>query len=422
MNRLVLLCLALAVFSSPLAAQIRPDSASLPEAQRIYSPYVERTARDKNFAEGLYWGDTHLHTSYSTDAGMIGNTLPPEQAFRFARGEEVITSTGQRARLIRPLDFLVVSDHAANLGLAPMIAEANPDLLATEYGKRFYDLVSAGKGYDAFRLWGTEGVAQNRDLINSPKMARTVWDREISAADDFNEPGVFTAFIGYEWTSINTMERPSNLHRVVIFKDDASKAGEIIPFTTFDSYDPEDLWEWMAAYETNTGGSVLAIPHNGNLSNGIMFSVERLNGEPIDRAYAETRAHWEPLYEVTQIKGDGEAHPKLSPTDEFADYGTWDKGDIAGFTAKEDWMLQYEYARSALQVGLQLEQDIGVNPFKFGMIGSTDAHTSLASTRDENYWGKFAGTEPAPDRYQHYVIQALSGDDALSTFAWEEVA
>ena len=406
----------------PLAAQIRPDSASLPEPQRIYSPYVERTARNGAFAEGLYWGDTHLHTSYSTDAGMIGNGLGPEQAYRFARGEEVLTSTGQRARLIRPLDFLVISDHAENLGLAPMIAEANPDLLATEYGKRFSDMVQAGEGYQAFRLWGTEGLAQNRDIIDSPKMQRTVWDRQIKTADAFNEPGVFTTLIGFEWTSINNLENPSNLHRVVIFKDDAAKAGRVIPFSTFDSNDPEDLWEYMERYETEVGGSVLAIPHNGNLSNGLMFNVERLNGSPIDRAYAEIRVRWEPLVEVTQIKGDGEAHPKLSPSDEFADYGTWDKADIAGFKPKEDWMLPYEYARSALQVGLQLEQRIGVNPYKFGMIGSTDAHTSLAATRDENYWGKFAGNEPAEDRYEHYVIQALSGDDALSTFAWEEVS
>ncbi len=421
MKRTILTCVALAALSPPLAAQIRPDSASLPERQRIYSPYVERTERDKNFAEGLFWGDTHLHTRYSTDAGMIGNKLGPEEAYRFARGEEVTTSTGQRARLIRPLDFLVVSDHAANLGLAPMIAEGNPDLLATEYGKRFSDMVNAGEGYQAFRLWAFEGVAQNRDLINSPQMARTVWDRQIKTADEYNQPGVFTALIGYEWTSLNRPGAPSNLHRVMIFKDDASKAGQIIPFTTFDSYDPEDLWQWMADYEANTGGRVLAIPHNGNLSNGIMFSVERLNGEPIDRNYAETRARWEPLYEVTQIKGDGEAHPKLSPNDEFADYGTWDKGDIAGFAPKEDRMLPYEYARSALQVGLQLERRIGVNPFKFGMIGSTDAHTSLAATRDENYWGKFAGTEPTAERYEHYVIQAAGGDE-LSTFAWEEVA
>jgi hypothetical protein len=353
---------------------------------------------------------------------MVGNTLPPEMAYRFAKGEEVITSTGQRARLIRPLDFLVVSDHAANLGLAPMIAEANPDLLATEYGKKFYEMVKAGEGYEAFMLFAYEGVAKNRDLINSPQMARTVWDRQIATADEFNDPGNFTALIGYEWTSLNKPGTPSNLHRVLIFKDDASKAGEIIPFTTFDSYDPEDLWKWMAKYEADTGGRVLAIPHNGNLSNGVMFSVERLNGQPIDRAYAENRARWEPLYEVTQIKGDGEAHPKLSMTDEFADYGTWDKADIAGFQAKEDWMLQYEYARTALQVGLQQEQKLGVNPFKFGMIGSTDAHTSLAAARDENYWGKFAGTEPAADRYEHYVLKSASGDESISTFAWEEVA
>jgi hypothetical protein len=418
----LLAVLALVLASAPTLAQIRPTEDDLPTEQKIYSPYVERTETEKNFAEGLYWGDTHLHTSYSTDAGMIGCKLSPEEAYRFAKGEEVITSTGQRARLIRPLDYLVVSDHAANLGLAPMIAEANPDLLATEYGKKFYDMVNAGEGYQAFRIWGFEGVAQNKDLINSPQMTRTVWDRQIKAADTHNEPGRFTALIGYEWTSLNKPGTPSNLHRVIVFKDDASKAGEIIPFTTFDSYDPEDLWKWMAAYEQNTGGRLLAIPHNGNLSNGIMFSVERLNGEPIDREYAETRARWEPLYEVTQIKGDGEAHPKLSPTDEFADYGTWDKGDIAGFQPKEDWMLQYEYARTALQVGLQQERKLGVNPFKFGMIGSTDAHTGLAATRDENYWGKFAGTEPAPERWEHYVIQAASGDDALSTFAWEEVA
>ena len=334
----------------------------------------------------------------------------------------IITSTGQRSRLIRPLDFLVISDHAENLGLAPMIAEGNAELLKNEFGKRFYDMVKAGDGYQAFRLWGGEGLATNTDLINSPKMQRTAWDRELAAAERFNQPGIFTAFIGYEWTSINNRENPSNLHRVVIFKDGADKVGRVLPFSTFDSPDPEDLWAFMASYEADTGGSVLAIPHNGNLSNGLMFAVERLNGQPIDRSYAEARLRWEPLYEVTQIKGDGEAHPKLSPTDEWADYGTWDKGDIAGLKPKQDAMLPYEYARTALQVGLQQEQRLGVNPFKFGMIGSTDAHTGMAATRDENYWGKFAGTEPAADRYEHYVIQALSGDDSLSTFAWEEVS
>jgi len=411
-----------AVISAPAMGQtaLNPGKKDVPEEPKIYSPYVERTVRDKNFAEGLYWGDTHLHTRYSTDAGMIGNKLGPDEAYRFAKGEEVISSTGQRTRLIRPLDFLVVSDHAEALGLAPYIAEANPDLLATENGKRWHDMVNAGEGYEAFREWGV--YMFKGDPIKSPKMQRSVWDRQIEAADRHNDPGRFTALIGFEWTSLNTEEAPSNLHRVVIFKDDGDKAGQVVPFSAYDSQDPEDLWKYMKMYEETTGGSILAIPHNGNLSNGLMFSIERLNGQPIDADYAKTRMRWEPIYEVTQIKGDGEAHPKLSPTDEFADYGTWDKGDIAGIKPKTPQMLPHEYARSALQIGLQQEAKLGVNPFKFGMIGSTDAHTSLASTREENYWGKFAGTEPAADRYQHYVIKAFSGDDALSTFAWEEVS
>jgi hypothetical protein len=246
----------------------------------------------------------------------------PERATRtkagadelLAKGEEILSSTGQRARLIRPLDFLVVSDHAENLGLAPMIAESNPDLLRTEFGKKWHDMVKAGKGYDAFLEWAAS--VQDGDKINSEKMQRTVWDRQIDAAEAHNEPGRFTALIGFEWSSLGTQETPTNLHRVVIFKDDGDRARRVIPFSAFDSIDPEDLWQWMKAYEDQHGGSILAIPHNGNLSNGLMFAVERMNGKPIDRQYAESRARWEPLFEVTQIKGDGEAHPKLSPTDE----------------------------------------------------------------------------------------------------------
>jgi hypothetical protein len=415
-----LIVLAMAAPMASAQTALNPAKEDIPEGEKIYSPYVERTVRNRNFAEGVYWGDTHLHTRYSTDSGMVGNKLGPDEAYAFAKGEQVTSSTGQPAKLIRPLDFLVISDHAEALGLAPFIAEGNPDLLATENGKRWYDMVNAGEGYEAFREWGA--YMFKGDPIKSRKMQINVWERQIEAADRHNEPGVFTALIGFEWTSLNTEETPSNLHRVVIFKDDADKAGEIVPFSTYDSKDPEDLWAWMQSYEDKTGGSVLAIPHNGNLSNGLMFATERLNGEQLTKEYAETRMRWEPLYEVTQIKGDGEAHPKLSPNDEFADYGTWDKGDIAGVKPKADEMLPHEYARSALQIGLQMEEKLGANPFKFGMIGSTDAHTSLASSRDENYWGKFAGTEPDPKRYEHYVIKAFSGDESLSTFAWEEVA
>ena len=419
---LTVIAITVLTLPSVALAQTGVDPGKGPEPQKIYSPYVQRTVTDANFSEGVFWGDTHLHTSLSTDAGMIGNTLGPEEAYRFALGEVIVTSSGQRARLIHPLDFLVISDHAENLGLASMIAESNPDLLKSEWGKKVHDMVKAGNGYEAFRLWGLEAMSLNTDRIKSPKMQRTAWERQIATAERFNDPGRFTAVIGFEWTSINNQEQPSNLHRVVIFKDGGEKARQILPFSTFDSPDPEKLWDFMAAYEEKTGGSVLAIPHNGNLSNGLMFQTQRMNGRPFDRKYAETRAQWEPIYEVTQIKGDGEAHPFLSPNDEFADYGTWDKADIAGFKPKQNSMLQYEYARSALQIGLQLEQELGVNPFKFGMIGSTDAHTSLAATREENFWGKLPTAEPSADRYEHYVIKALSGDDALSTYESESLA
>ena len=410
------------LISSAAALSQDVNPGTLPEPQKIYSPYVARTAVDANFAEGVYWGDTHLHTSYSTDAGMVGATLTPEDAYRFARGEEVLSNTGQRVRLIRPLDFLVVSDHAENLGLATLIDESNPELLANEWGRKAHDLVKAGKGNEAFQMWLEDAVTVNKDPIDNPKMTRTVWERETKFADQYNEPGRFTAFIGYEWTSINTPENPGNLHRVLIFKDGADKANQVLPFSSADSYDPEDLWKYMENYEANTGGSVLAIAHNGNVSNGQMFPIERTNGGPIDRAYSETRRRWEPLYEVTQMKGDGETHPMLSPEDEYADYGTWDKGDITGQKPKEDWMLQYEYARTALQIGLQQERELGVNPYKFGMIGSTDAHTGLATTRDENTFGKTAGFEPSAERWEHVIIKALSGDDSLTTFGYELLA
>jgi hypothetical protein len=268
-------------------------------------------------------------------------------------------------------------------------------------------------------FWIKEGMSKNTDLINNPTMGKSVWEGSVDAAEKYNDPGRFTAFIGFEWTSINTPEVPSNLHRVVVFKDNADKTKQVLPFTAFESYDPEDLWTYMEGYEKKTGGDVLAIAHNGNLSNGIMFATERLNGEPIDKTYAERRMKWEPIYEVTQIKGDGEAHPLLSPNDEFADYGTWDLADIAGLIPKEDDMLPYEYARSALQVGLQQEDRLGVNPFKVGFIGGTDSHTSMVSTREDNYWGKTPRGEAAADRYTHKI---LGTKDELSTYEADTIA
>ncbi|MBW4935958.1 DUF3604 domain-containing protein [Marinobacter sp. F4206] len=380
-----------------------------------YSPYLYQRYPDR-----VFFGDTHLHTSYSTDAGMVGNRLGPNDALRFAKGEQVISSTGLPARLIRPLDFLVVADHGENLGLAPMIEESNPELLRDPQGREYHDLVKAGKGWEAYQIWKQSG-ATLKDSMPNPKLQAQMWNRIIDAVDQHNQPGVFTAFHGFEWTSTPDLR---NLHRVVIFRDDAEAARQVVPLSIFDTTDPEDLWNYLAMYEEKTGGSALAIPHNGNLSQGLMFAVERLNGEPLDAEYAERRMRWEPIYEVTQMKGDGEVHPMLSPNDEFADYYQWDKGDF-GLNPKEPEMLPHEYARSALKLGLKQAEAIGANPFKFGMIGSTDSHTSLSTTREENFFGKFSGTEPATEaRYTDLVTQDLreNGDGSLDVYHWESLA
>ena len=391
------------------------SSGALAQDKQEYSPYLEQ-----NHANRVFWGDTHLHTSYSTDAGMVGNTLGPKEALRFAKGEKVISSSGVPARLIRPLDFLVIADHSENLGLSPMINESNPELLKDPMGKKYHDLVKSGKGWDAYQIWKKSG-ATKKDSMPNELLQRTAWERIIDAVDSYNQPGVFTAFHGFEWTSSPKLV---NLHRNVIFRDSAKEARQVLPLTAFDTEDPERLWDYLEAYEKKTGGKALAIPHGGNMSQGLMFAVERMSGEPIDAAYAKRRMRWEPLYEVTQIKGDGETHPKLSLNDEFADYYRWDKGDF-GLNPKQPEMLPHEYARSALGIGLEKEQQFGVNPFKFGMVGSTDAHTSLASTREENYFGKFSGAEPlTKHRFDDLVSQDLrkDGDGSLNVYHWESLA
>ena len=374
-----------------------------------YGPYL-----DIGYPQRVFWGDTHLHTSYSTDAGMIGNRLGPDEAYRFARGDMVVASNGVRARLQRPLDFLVVADHAENLGLAPMIAEKNPDLLKLEFGKRIANLVYAGKYGDAYTLWG-EGMSARKDPLKGKEaLTRTMWERLTASAEKFNEPGKFTALIGFEWTS---SPGGNNLLRNIIFRDDKDKADQIIPISNYDTSDPEELWKWMAAYEQKTGGHLLAIAHNGNLSNGLMFDDVTFTKKKLTKDYAQRRMRWEPVYEVTQMKGDGEAHPSLSPNDEFADYGTWDKGGFGPEPKKPD-MLPREYAREAYKRGLAYEQNLGANPFKFGMIGSTDSHTSLATAEENNYFGKATPAEPSadPGRFQEKItgfLQKPGGPDII---------
>jgi len=380
------------------------DPADIKLGEKHYSPYL-----DQSYPNRVFWGDTHLHTSYSTDAGMIGNTLGPDEAFRFARGEKVRASMGAYAQLVRPLDFLVVADHAENLGLAPMIAESNPGLLANEWGRILHDLVKNGDPIAAYVEWGAALNAAT-DRINDDELQRTMWNRIVESAERFNQPGVFTALHGFEWSS---GPNANNLHRVVMFRDDADKVEDLVPFSTYDSSDPEDLWNWLADYERKTGGRVMAFAHNGNLSNGLMFDDQRMNGKPLDLDYAERRMRWEPLYEVTQMKGDGETHPLLSPNDEFADYYTWDKGNFGTELKKPD-MLPREYARQALARGLKYEAELGANPFKFGLIGATDSHTSLATTREDNFFGKASIVEPGTGeaRYEDFIVQpVILGED-----------
>jgi len=392
----------------PVAAQDPVSRADFLPPERNYSPHL-----DEAFPDRVLWGDTHLHTSYSTDAGMIGCRLGPEEAYRFARGEEVVSNSGQRVRLGRPLDFLVVSDHSENLGLAPMIATSDPILMKSEVGKLWHDMVKAGKGFEAFGDWVARGSTTGKDPIDSPEMARSAWERIVQAAEAFNDPGRFTAVIGFEWTST---PMGNNLHRNVLFRDGGERALRVLPFTGYESADPEKLWQWMDAYEAKTGGRVLAIPHNGNLSNGLMFATTAMDGRPLDRAYAEERQRREPLYEVTQPKGTGEAHPALSPADEFAEFEIWDKSNLGGNEATSAAMLPGAYAREALKNGLAVDAKVGANPFKFGLLGSTDAHTALSTSAEDNFFGKTPSTEPSEHRWDHAAIPAMVPE--LITKGW----
>jgi hypothetical protein len=377
-----------------------------------YSPYAGR-----NFPTSVLWGDTHLHTSISVDAGTMCR-IGQEDAYRFARGEEITTTHGLRAKLSRPLDFLVISDHAEMYGLMPQLLSGDPEILATEKGRRWYDELKSG---ETDRIFATAmeivaSLSKKDPPFKSDKAVRNAWNAYTALADRYNEPGRFSAIIGFEYTTMGG----NNLHRNVLFRGDATEANRLVPFSQFDSQNPEDLWLFLDRFQKDTGAEVLAIPHNGNLSNGRMFSVETFNGKPLNRELAELRASLEPIIEVTQIKGDSEAHPMLSPNDEFANYETWDRSNLNGTEAKKPEMLQYEYTREALKTGLKLEKKLGVNPFKFGMIGSSDSHTAMATVEEENFFGKHSGVEPEPHRWEHIVIEAPTPE--FTVMGWQQAA
>lgn len=397
-----------------VATAVVAQHAAPAKPAREYSPNLAADYPDR-----VYFGDTHLHTSYSVDAGMVGDRLGPDEAYRFARGETVTASFGHKARLRRPLDFLVIADHAESMGLAPLVVSKDPLAMNDPGGRKLIDLVAAGDVAAAYVFQARERNA-GRTILHNDAVRRPVWNRITAAADRYNDPGKFTAFIGYEYTSAPNR---NNLHRVVMFRDGAEKADKILPLSAIESSDPEKLWDYLENYEAATGGRALAIPHNGNLSNGRMFDDVTFSGAPLSADYARRRQRWEPLYEVTQIKGDGETHPLLSTRDEFADYYRWDRGNF-GTELKTSDMLPREYARQALQRGLAYEAKLGVNPFKFGMIGSSDSHTSLAGTVEDNFYGKVSPMEPGSGdaRYDEAIIQPLAQMEGTRQFGYESLA
>ena len=407
---------------SMLAPTVYANDAGTPDPEfmsklypgKTYSPYAQRS-----FPSNVYWGDTHLHTGLSLDAGLFGNVLGHEDAYRLARGEEIVSSTGLPLKLSRPLDWLVITDHSDMMGIATDIQKGAPNILAVPKGKEWAEgFAKGGKAageaaFDLITHFSQMKIPEEFLEQYSPGSAvyNNLWDEIIDDAEKFNEPGRFSALIGFEWTSV---PKGFNLHRNVILRDNGDRARQVVPLTTqppIGTTDPLDLYQWLEDYETKTNGQALAISHNGNLSNGWMFPLEKTYaGGEVDENYVTLRARWEPLYEVTQIKGDGETHPALSPDDEFADYGTWDVGNLDITELKKPEMLKREYAREALKQGLALEKKFGVNPYKFGMVGATDSHTSLPTAEEENFFGKSVSVEPSAERISHPFVKSELGE------------
>lgn len=363
-------------------------------AGRGYSPYAGRS-----YPTHVYWGDQHLHTSWSPDAGGAGTRLDPADALRFARGEQVISNTGIKAQLARPLDWIAVTDHSDAMGIIADVIEGDPGLMSDpilkQWNKQFNQGGEAAMAavMDMITL---QGEGRLPPAVTDPKYAYDAWHRYTTILEAANDPGNFTSFIAYEWTS--NYGGGNNLHRNVIYRDGKDLADRVAPLTTFVTENPEGLWEWMQGFEDDTGGSVLAIPHNGNLSNGLMFALTQFDGSPIDADWAKQRARWEPLYEITQSKGTSEQHPTLAPTDEFLNFEIWDKGNL-NVVPKTPGMINTEYVREALKNGMAIEAAIGVNPFQYGIVGGTDHHTGMTAPEENNFFGKFPSSEPSAERW-----------------------
>jgi hypothetical protein len=362
----------------------------------------------------LLWGDTHLHTSYSFDAYTLGNaTADPDTAYRFAKGLSVV-HPGHRARvqIDRPLDFLVVTDHAEGLGAMAELAGGHPVLVANEKGQRWQQMLADGELNAVLTEivgLGTQ-TPEEIEFLYDDRVFRSAWEQIVEAADRHNDPGHFTAFIGWEWTSTPD---GLNLHRIIFTPDGKDKAVQYLPFSLNDSEKPRDLYNWLAKTASEVDTDFVAIGHNSNLSNGRFFPLEDEDGRPIDADYARLRERWEPVEEMTQYKGDSETHPLLSPSDEFADFERY-KHLLDGGPLEH---VEGSYVRAGLIRGMQLEAEIGVNPYKFGMIGATDTHTGLASAEEGNFLGKYAQDSIPENKAKETVPGSFGWDASAMGFA-----
>jgi len=325
-------------------------------------------------SRSAWFGDLHLHTSYSFDAAASGTATTPDDAYRYARGEAV-QYFGRTVRRNTPLDFLAVTDHSEYLGVATQAADPAGVFAATDWPRRLADLGENTIGYmrvfSASAFAGTDSVIAEFDTA---QIRKDNWQREIEAAEQFNNPGVFTTFVAYEWSP---MPGGAHLHRNVIFKGPDYPEQ---PFTAFDSRRPEDLWTY-AEQHRDRGIDSLLIPHNSNMSQGLMFAAVDSEGEPITGAYARRRQQNERLVEIVQNKGTSETRPEFAPADEFAGF------ELLTLAAETDADPAGGYVRPALARGLAVEAATGVNPFRFGLIGSTDFHSGVSGTEEDNFSG-----------------------------------
>ncbi len=372
---------------------------------------------DRNPLREAYFGDVHIHTRYSFDAYLMGTRATPDDAYRFAKGGAIEHPSGFVMKMKKPLDFLAVTDHAFYLGAIAEAAEGSGPLSELELGRIARNIrtpVDSGKAFRAAIQYVQHVMTHpdEEDVLDDHAIRRSAWQSIIESAERHNEPGRFTTFIGYEYTSSGPAFE--NLHRNVIFR--SSKVPDL-PFSRLESLNPEDLWNWMDQ-QREAGIESLAIPHNSNGSNGWMFQTTKFDGSPQDQAYADQRMRNEPVVENTQVKGTSDTHPLLSPNDEWADFEIMPIRVASALPSQAPG----SYVRDAWGRGLKLEESQGFNPFRFGVIGSSDTHNAAGSFEEDNYWSKTGITDIDPQQRGSVPLKPsgkaeIAEDDPLSAGA-----